>query len=142
MAVKKEKKDIEKIVKYWRITAEHDFETMNVLFEVKRYPESLFFGHIVLEKILKGLTVEETKEEAPYIHNLTRLSELANCDLSKDERDLSDVVNKFNIRARYPEYKMQFYKQCNREFTKNYTDKIGSLYKKLFILSKSKYAKS
>ncbi len=112
MAIKKEKKDIEKIVKYWRITAEHDFETMNALFSIKRYPESLFFGHIVLEKVLKGLAVKETKNEAPYIHNLGRLAELAKQDLSKVEADLLDAVNKFNIHARYPEYKMQFYKKC------------------------------
>ncbi len=136
MAIKKGKEDIGKIVKYWRITAEHDFETMNVLFGVKRYSESLFFGHIVLEKILKGLTVEKTKEEAPHIHNLTKLAELAKCDLSKEEMDLLDDVNKFNIRARYPEYKMQFYKQCNREFTKKYIDKISGLYKKLLVSSK------
>ncbi|MBU3965069.1 HEPN domain-containing protein [Patescibacteria group bacterium] len=131
MAIKKEKEDIRKIVKYWRKTSEHDFETMNALFGIKRYPESLFFGHIVLEKILKGLVVEETKEEAPYIHNLAKLSEYAKCDLLKDEMDLLDDVNKFNIRARYPEYKMQFYKQCNREYTKNYIDKITKLYQKL-----------
>ncbi|MDP3057617.1 MAG: HEPN domain-containing protein [bacterium] len=131
MVIKKSKEDIKKIVKYWRKTSEHDFETMNALFGIKRYPESLFFGHIVLEKILKGLVVEKTGEEAPYIHNLTKLSEYAKYDLLKDELDLLDDVNKFNIRARYPEYKMQFYKQCNREYAKNYIDKITKLYQKL-----------
>lgn len=131
MIVKKGEEDIKKIVKYWFKTAKHDFETMNGLFGIKRYPESLFFGHIVLEKILKGLTVEETKEEAPYIHNLAKLAELAKCDLFKDEMELLDQVNKFNIRARYPEYKLQFYRQCDREYAKNYIDKISNLYQKL-----------
>lgn len=131
MVIKKEKKDIGKIIKYWQKTSEHDFETMNALFSIKRYPESLFFGHIVLEKILKSLVVEKTGEEAPYIHNLTKLAELAKCDLFENELNLLDDVNKFNIRARYPEYKMQFFKQCNREYAKNYIDKITRLYKKL-----------
>ena len=125
------KEDVKKIVKYWQATAEHDFGTMNSLFKIKRYPESLFFGHIVLEKIIKSLVVKETGKEAPYIHNLTKLAEIAKCDLLKDEMDLLDVVNKFNIRSRYPEYKLQFYKQCDKKYTKDYIDKITKLYKKL-----------
>ena len=125
------KEDVKKVVKYWQITAEHDYETMNGLFKIKRYSDSLFFGHIVLEKILKGLVVQETKKEAPYIHNLTKLAELSKCNLPKDEMDLLDIVNKFNIRSRYPEYKLQFYKQCDKEYAKNYLDKITKLYKKL-----------
>ena len=125
------KENVKKIVKYWQKTAEHDFETMLYLFKGKKYPESLFFGHIVLEKILKGLVVQKTKEQSPYIHDLIKLVELSECDLSKDEMDLLDVVNKFNIRARYPEYKLQFYKQCDREYTKKYFDEIIKLYKKL-----------
>lgn len=142
MVIKKKKEDIKKIVKYWLKTTEHDFETMNALFGIKRYPESLFFGHIVLEKILKGLVAEEIEDEAPYIHNLTKLAELAKCDLFKEEMDLLDDANKFNIRARYSEYKLQFYKQCNREYAKNYIDKISNLYKKLLVLSKLKYVKN
>lgn len=122
---------IKKRIKYWTKTASHDYETMIGLFKIKRYSDCLFYGHIVLEKILKGLVVKEIKGEAPYIHNLTKLAELAKCDLPKDELDLLDKINDFNIRARYPEYKLQFYKQCDREYAKNYIDKIISLYQKL-----------
>ena len=132
------KEDVKKIVKYWQKTAEHDFETMLYLFKGKKYSESLFFGHIVLEKILKGLVVKKTKEQAPYIHDLIRLVELSECNLSKDEMDLLDVVNKFNIKARYPEYKLQFYKQCDKEYTKNYFNKIVKLYQKLCQILKQK----
>ena len=125
------KESVKKIVKYWEKTAEHDYETMLGLFKIKRYSDSLFFGHIILEKILKGLVVAEIKNEAPYIHNLTKLAELSKCDLSEKEMDLLDVVNKFNIRSRYPEYKMQFYKKCTKEYVKNYLDEIIKLYKKL-----------
>ena len=125
------KEDVKKIVKYWQKTAEHDYEVMLYLFKGKKYSESLFFGHIVLEKILKGLVVQKIESEAPYIHNLTKLSELAECNLSENEMNLLDEVNDFNIRARYPEYKLQFYKQCDKEYTKNYFDEIIKLYKKL-----------
>ena len=58
---KMKKEDVKKIVKYWQKTAEHDFETMLYLFKGKKYSESLFFGHIVLEKILKGLVVKKNQ---------------------------------------------------------------------------------
>ena len=125
------KEDIKKVVKYWQTTAKHDYETMTCLFKGKRYSDSLFFGHIVLEKILKGLVVEETKKEAPYIHDLIRLREIAKFELPQDEIDLLNKVNDFNIRARYPEYKLQFYKQCTRKYTQEYFDEIIKLYKKL-----------
>ncbi|MEA1937127.1 MAG: HEPN domain-containing protein [Patescibacteria group bacterium] len=125
------KEDVRKLVEYWQATAEHDYEVMLYLFKGKKYPESLFFGHIVLEKILKGLVAQETKKQSPYIHDLIRLREIAKLELSQDEIKFLNKVNDFNIRARYPEYKLQFYKQCDKEYTKKYFDEIIKLYKKL-----------
>ena len=87
---------------------------------------------------MKGLVVQKIKEQAPYTHDLARLVELSECDLSKDELKLLNVVNEFNIRARYPEHKLKFYKQCNQEYTKDYFDKIVKLYKKLCQILKQK----
>ncbi|MCG2700674.1 HEPN domain-containing protein [Candidatus Parcubacteria bacterium] len=125
------KEDVKKIVRYWQKTAEHDYETMIGLFKIKRYSDSLFFGHLVLEKILKGSVVKYTGKQAPYIHNLTKLAELAKCDLLEEEMNLLDIVNRFNIRCRYPEHKLQFYKICDMGYTKNYINKISKLYKML-----------
>ena len=119
------------IIDYWTKTAKHDFDTMLVLFETKRYSDSLFFGHIVLEKILKGLVVKNTKEQAPDIHDLVRLQELAGLVLATKEIDLLDAVNNFNIRSRYPEHKLLFYKTCTEEYTNKYYPPIIALYKKL-----------
>ena len=126
-----EKLNTKKIIEYWQKTAEHEYEVMLYLFKGKKYSESLFFGHIVLEKILKGLVVQKTKEQALYTHDLIKLESIAGLELSKDEMELLDEVTDFNIRARYPEHKLQFYKQCDKEYTKNYFDDIVKLYKKL-----------
>lgn len=123
--------DVNKAVDYWFVIAEHDYKTMIALFKSKRYSDSLFFGHIVLEKMLKGLTVKKTKEDAPYSHNLVRLNELAELNLSKEETDLLFEINEFNIRTRYPEDKLKFYKMCTKEYAKSYLNKIDNLYKKL-----------
>lgn len=122
---------VKKLVKYWYDTAKHDFKTMNFLFEGKRYSDSLFFGHIILEKILKALVVQEKKEHAPLIHDLIQLQENAKIKLSKEEVIFLNRVNDFNLRARYPEYKLDFYKKCDKNFTEENIKKIKQLYKKL-----------
>lgn len=58
------KEDKQKLVDYWRKTAKHDFEIMKSLFKTKHYDASLFFGHIVLEKILKALIVKNIGERS------------------------------------------------------------------------------
>jgi len=125
------KEDVEKLFKYWQVTAKRDYETMLGLFKIKRYPESLFFGHIVLEKILKGLVAKETKKEAPKTHDLVRLAEIAKLKLPNRTLEYLKIVNRFNMRTRYPDTKLQFHKSCDLEYTKNNIEKIKKLYKKL-----------
>ncbi len=121
-----------KIVEYWKKTAAHDYESMVTLYQQKRYSDSLFFGHIVLEKILKALVVQKTKQHSPYGHDLLKLQELAMLELSKEEIDFLDEMNAYNTRTRYPDYKLNIYKLCTREFTKTRLDKAMKLYKKLW----------
>lgn len=119
------------IINYWLKTAQHDYKTMLVLFSSKRYSDCLFFGHIVLEKILKALTVQHSGKSARYTHNLLLLMQDADMKLPQEDQDLLDTVNDFNIRARYPDEKLAFYKKCTRNFTILYLNKIKILYKKL-----------
>lgn len=122
---------VKKIVVYWKKTAEYDSEIMDSLFKSKKYYGALFFGHIVLEKIMKALVVQKTKQQAPYVHDLVRLGEIAGIKLSKEEIKLLKEVNNFNIRTRYPDYKLRFYKLCTKKFAGDYLNRIIVLYKKL-----------
>jgi len=117
------KDNYKKLVKYWQETAAYDYDTMKSLVKSRRYASSLFFGHIVLEKILKALVVNQTKAHALYTHNLILLMKISKVELNKSEIDLLKMVNDFNIEARYPEYKLKFYKFC--------TEEVDKLYKKL-----------
>lgn len=125
------KEGTEKLVEYWQATAERDYETMLGLFKIKRYPEALFFGHVVLEKVLKGLVVKETKNEAPKTHDLVGLAEIAMLKLPDRTLEYLKIVNRFNMRTRYPDTKLEFYKYCDLEYTKDNVEKIKKLYKKL-----------
>ena len=40
---------LQKMIDYWYKTAAHDYETMNGLFRIKRYSDSLFYGHVVID---------------------------------------------------------------------------------------------
>jgi HEPN domain-containing protein len=123
--------DYKKLVKYWEETADYDYKSMRSLFKSKRYISSLFFGHIVLEKILKALLVKKTKKQTPYTHDLVRLYKLTGVKQDKADKKLLLQVNDFNIRARYPEWKLRFYKICTRKYAQNYLNEIDNLYKKL-----------
>lgn len=124
-------KQVRESVSYWLVTARHDYDTMITLFQNKRYSDCLFFGHIILEKILKAHVVQVTKKPAPYIHDLVRLEQLAKLEFSSAAIHFLHQVNDFNIRARYPEHKLRFYKQCSKAYTEPYFDQIVKVYKKL-----------
>lgn len=119
------------LAQYWLTTAEHDYKTMLGLFRIKRYSDALFFGHLVLEKILKAFVVRQTKEQAPKTHNLIRLAELSKIDLTESQLDVLSKANQFNLRTRYPDAKLQFYKIATKEYTKKNLVPIKKLYKEL-----------
>jgi|SRR3989338_5694589 len=124
-------KEIKDAIEYWKKTAEHDYKTILVLFKSKQYSNTLFFGHIVLEKILKGLFVKQMGEQPPFTHDLVRLAKIAELGLSDKDILFLNEVNQFNIRARYPEKKLAFYKKCTPAYTKKNLEKIEVLYKNL-----------
>jgi len=122
------KENIRKLISYYHKSSLHDYETMLALFKSKRYSDSLFFGHIVLEKILKALVVKNKKKNPEHIHNLLILAEDAGAKLNDKEKDLLDDINRFNIRARYPDIKLKFYKLCTKDYTVKYLKEIKSFY--------------
>jgi len=127
---------IKKSIAFWKNGMVYDYQTMLSLRESKRYSACLFFGHLVLEKALKALVMENTKDYAPRIHNLRRLAELAKISLSPDELDLLSIVNEFNMAGRYPEEKFDFYKLCGKTYTDKFLPKIKKMHKKLCLLMK------
>ena len=56
---------------------------------------------------------------------------LKKVNLSENEKNLMDEVNRFNIRTRYPDYRLKFYKLCTASYTEDYLKKIKKLFNKL-----------
>jgi len=124
--IQKDKKeiDIEKVVLHWIESSDNDFRTMNNLFKSKDYHWSLFMGHLVIEKLLKAYYVKSLKEHPPFIHDLRRLAEKTNFTLNEDQIIFFDTVTRFNIKARYEDYKLEFYKKCTKDFANKWIEKI------------------
>ncbi|MDI6883175.1 MAG: HEPN domain-containing protein [Patescibacteria group bacterium] len=130
--------NIKKVIDYWIKGAEHNYQTAKFLYKGKRYPDCLFFCHLMIEKILKTLVVKETKTHAPYTHQLVDLAKIAKIRLTPEQIDYLTEITEFNIMARYNAYKFDFYKRC----TKNYTEKYYQISKNLYLwLKKQLYQK-
>jgi len=43
----------DKVIDFWIESSEEDFKVATGLFKLKHYPQSLFFCHLSLEKLLK-----------------------------------------------------------------------------------------
>ncbi len=95
--------DVDKQIAYWRSSALEDWDVGRALVRQKRTRHGLFFVHLALEKALKALVCRSTNDLAPCLHNLVRLAELTDLDLSADQVDLLAEMNAFNIEGRYPE---------------------------------------
>ena len=50
------------LVKYWFESSDNDYETMKVLYNNNKNTWCLFIGHLVIEKILKGLYAKNNSE--------------------------------------------------------------------------------
>jgi len=61
-------------IDYWINTAEDDWGSVDLLFNGKKYMQSLFWAHLVLEKLTKAIWVKSHAENTPpKIHNLILL---------------------------------------------------------------------
>lgn len=132
-----EKINIKKVIDYWKIGAERNYETAKFLYKGKKYSDCLFFCHLMIEKILKGLVAEQTKNHAPYLHKLVDLAKLAKLELTKDQIKYLTEITAFNIAGRYDAIKFAFYERCD----KTYTEKYFNISKNLYLWLKKKYQK-
>ena len=81
-------------------------------------------GHLVIEKLLKALYIKSKNDFPPMIHDLRRLCEKADIELDPSMQILLDSISRFNINARYDDYKQSFYQLCTDSFTLQWIDNI------------------
>jgi HEPN domain-containing protein len=115
-------------IQYWLDSAAHDWETAIHLFSAGKYDWCLFIGHLVLEKILKAIFVQDNDNQLPpKTHNLVKLAENTHISLTEDQKFLLDEINDFNLEVRYPQFRNEFYKKCTQPFTERYFKQIEGM---------------
>jgi HEPN domain-containing protein len=121
--------NVDEVVNHWKETSDDDFNTMLILFRSKSYHWALFMGHIALEKLLKAYFVKQNGSHAPFTHNLFRLAELCELEISEEYADWLFKITTFNLNARYDDYKKEFYTMCTVYFAEGWIEKIKILQK-------------
>ena len=107
------------LMEYWIKGSENDYEAMKIMFQNKKNTWTLLLGHLVIEKLLKGLYAKNNIDN-PYTiksHNLLALAEKCNLDLTDEQVEKLQIITQFNISARYDDYKESFYQKCTDEYT-------------------------
>jgi len=116
--------DKDEVIKHWIESSEKDFKTMNDLYLTKNNNWALFMGHLVIEKLLKALYVKIKKDFPPMDHDLRRICDKADIKIDLSRQVLLDSISRFNINARYDDYKQSFYLLCTDSFTEEWIGKI------------------
>ena len=117
-------------VDYWINSAEDDWGSVELLYNGKKYLQSLFWAHLVLEKLTKALWVKNhTENTPPKIHNLILLLEQSNIDLGEEKMRFLYDYNAFQLSSRYPDYLNEIYKVCTKQFTETQLIKVKEIRK-------------
>ncbi len=107
------------LMNYWIESSDEDYNVMKVLYNNKKNSYCLFFGHLVIEKLLKALYAKNNKNApyAPKSHDLLYLTERIGLNLTDDQEKLLNIITRFNMSARYDDYKKEFQEKCTEEYT-------------------------
>ncbi len=116
--------DKKKLTDFWVASSDKDWIVMNHLVASKDYSWSLFVGHLVIEKLIKAYYIKVNGEHPLFIHDLLRLAEKCNLDLTPEQSDWLEAITRFNLKARYEDYKSDFRITCTPEFTFEWIEKI------------------
>ena len=82
--------------------ADDDFGAAEALLKAGYFAQSLFWGHLVLEKLLKALWIYRNDDENyPHIHNLLRLLKECNIEPIDKQIILFAEMNQFQATGRY-----------------------------------------
>lgn len=119
------------LMEYWFKSADEDYDTMLYMKAGKKNTWCLFMGHLVIEKLLKGLYAKNNPNDpiAPKIHNLILLSQKANLEVPTEIREKIQTINTFNISARYDDYKRTFDEKCTDDYTSEQVNNVEEVRK-------------
>lgn len=123
-------------VQAWKDSAVENLETAAELLKLGKKHHALFFLHLALEKILKGLHQYLKHQPSLYIHDLYKLAVEAGLEASEEEKVELDEISTFNVAARYDIFKQRLYSKATAEFTNKWMQIGRKLFNKYLEIYK------
>ncbi|HAJ99361.1 MAG TPA: hypothetical protein DCM62_04985 [Bacteroidales bacterium] len=118
----------EEHIAFWLNQAEDDWSAVDTLFKGRKYLQSLFFAHLVIEKICKAIWIKHNEGNIPpRTHNLIHLLSTTPTELNVDRSEFLLYLNRFQLEGRYPDYFTRMHNICNESFTTEMIDKTNAL---------------
>ncbi|OFY50265.1 MAG: hypothetical protein A2W85_16010 [Bacteroidetes bacterium GWF2_41_31] len=106
------------IIDFWLIQADDDWAAVDTLFKGRNYLQSLFFAHLVIEKICKAIWIKHNEGNVPpRTHNLIHLLSTTPIKLKDSMSEFMLSLNRFQLEGRYPDYLTKMHHICNESFT-------------------------
>ncbi len=102
----------------WFKQADYDMDTAEFMFSGERYFYSVFMCHLSIEKALKGIYIQKSKNAPPKTHNLLYLLEFIDLELPEDMYDFVFTLNRVSVLTRYPDDLKKMLEDYNKEKTK------------------------
>jgi len=125
----------EEHIDFWIEQAEDDWKAVFTLFNGKNYLQSLFFAHLVIEKLCKSIWIKHNIENIPpRTHNLIHLLSATPIEVADDKSEFRLNLNRFQLEGRYPEYLTKMHNICNETFTKSMIDTTNKI--RIWLLGK------
>lgn len=117
------------LMNYWIKSSDKDYDVMLDLKEKNRNTYCLFFGQLLIEKLLKAYYAKINKNVpyAPKTHELAYLVNKMNLEITEKQEDLLETISDFNMEARYGDYKYTFELKCTDEYTDLWIENIKEL---------------
>ena len=109
----------EENIAFWIEQANDDWNAVHTLFNGKNYLQSLFFTHLVIEKLCKSLWIKYNVDNIPpRTHNLILILSATPIQLTDEQAEFLLLLNRFQLEGRYPDYMTKMSRVCNEDFTK------------------------
>lgn len=122
-------------IEFWINQSIDDWDAVNTLFNGRNYLQSLFFAHLVVEKLCKALWIKHNAENIPpRTHNLNYILSFTPIKLDDDSSEFILTLNRFQLEGRYPEYLTNLSNICNEPFTRSIIETTNEL--RLWLLGK------
>lgn len=121
-------------VQAWKSSAIEDMKLGEDLSKQGKNAHALFFLHLALEKIIKGVHQHLRHEPSLFIHDLYKLAINAGIEVSESEELKLDEISTFNVAARYDIFKLRLYQKATPDYTKTWMISGKRLFEKYLDL--------